>query len=124
MDTSQRDMGLRWDDAKELIGRTLDAAGPSERDRVFSGVGTDPFSPDEARSTDDMIRTYLEQFQTVQSYGGGVILMASRALARVADGPWDYAEVYRQVLTEADHPVILPWLGEMFDPTLKGYWGG
>ena len=49
--------------------------------------------------------------------------MASRALVRVARTPDDYARVYAQVLADADHPVILHWLGEMFDPELEGYWG-
>ncbi len=123
MDTSQRGMGLSWDDARDLIRHSLEAARADERDQIFSGVGTDQLAPEAARSTDDVVRAYLEQLQAVQGYGGRVILMASRALARAARGPEDYAEVYRRVLVEADHPVILHWLGEMFDPALKGYWG-
>ena len=49
--------------------------------------------------------------------------MASRALARIATSPADYETVYARVLAEADEPVILHWLGEMFDPALAGYWG-
>ena len=123
MDTSQRGMGLYWEDAKHLIRHSLEAASPDERERIFSGVGTDQLSPEDARSIDDVVRAYLEQLETVQSYGGRVIMMASRALARVARGPEDYAEVYRRVLVEADRPAILHWLGDMFDPALKGYWG-
>lgn len=123
MDTSQRGMGLYWEDAKHLIRHSLEAADRGERDRIYSGVGTDQLDPDAARSIDEVIRAYLEQLHTVQGYGGRVILMASRALARVARGPEDYADVYRRVLVEADHPVILHWLGEMFDPALLGYWG-
>jgi len=123
MDTSQRGMGLSWDDARHLIRHSLEAADIGERERIFSGVGTDKLAADDARSVDDVVRAYLEQLLTVQGYGGRVIMMASRALTCVAQGPDDYADVYRRVLAEADRPVILHWLGEMFDPALKGYWG-
>lgn len=123
MDTSQRGMGLYWEDARHLIRHSLEAADADERQRIFSGVGTDQLAPTDARSIDDVIRAYLEQLQTVQGYGGRVIMMASRALARIATRPEDYVGVYKRVLDEADRPVILHWLGEMFDPALKGYWG-
>jgi len=123
MDTAQRGMGLDWAGALELIERSLAAAAPQERERVFSGVGTDHLDPSDARSLDDVVAAYLEQLAAVQKLGGRVILMASRALARVANGPADYETVYARVLAEADHPVILHWLGDMFDPALAGYWG-
>jgi hypothetical protein len=31
--------------------------------------------------------------------------------------------VYAALLSEADGPVLLHWLGEVFDPALAGYWG-
>ncbi len=123
MDTAQRGMGLDWPAARELIERSLAAAAPAERGRIVSGVGTDHLAPADARSLDDVIAAYLEQFAAVQQAGGRVVLMASRALARIATGPADYEAVYARVLAEADAPVILHWLGEMFDPQLAGYWG-
>ena len=122
MDTSQRGMGLDWPTALELIRRTLDHAG-SRAGQIFSGVGTDHLLASDARSIEDVVRAYLEQLHAVQKLGGRVILMASRALVRVAQSPADYDKVYARVLAEADHPVVLHWLGEMFDPALKGYWG-
>jgi hypothetical protein len=124
MDTAQRGMGLDWPNALTLIGATLRHAEPSERERIFSGVGTDHLSPADARDLDEVAAAYLEQLHAVQNLGGRVILMASRALARVARSPEDYVRVYARVLSEADKPVILHWLGEMFDPALAGYWGG
>ncbi|MDE3177043.1 MAG: DUF993 family protein, partial [Pseudomonadota bacterium] len=124
MDTAQRGGGLDWPGALELIGRSLDAAAPHERDRIFSGVGTDHLDPAKARTLDDVIRAYGEQIEAVQRLGGRLIVMASRALARVARGPDDYLKVYRAVLAQCDKPVILHWLGDMFDPALAGYWGG
>lgn len=123
MDTSQRGMGLDWPSALELIRRSLEAAGP-HANRIASGVGTDHLNPQNARSLDDVVRAYLEQLHAVQKLGGRVILMASRALVKVARSPDDYIKAYSRVLAEADQPVILHWLGEMFDPALKGYWGG
>ncbi|MFO1034765.1 MAG: dihydrodipicolinate synthase family protein [Hyphomicrobiales bacterium] len=122
MDTSQRGMGLDWPRAHELIRRSLKAAG-KRAPMIASGVGTDHLAPADARSLDDVVRAYLEQLHAVQKLNGRVILMASRALARVARSPDDYLKVYARVLSEADQPVILHWLGEMFDPQLKGYWG-
>lgn len=123
MDTAQRGMGLDWPGALELIEKSLGAAESGERDRIFSGVGTDQLAPGEARTLDDVLRAYMEQLSAVQALGGRVILMASRALARIATGPDDYRAIYRKVLAEADRPVILHWLGDMFDPALAGYWG-
>jgi hypothetical protein len=124
MDTAQRGFGLDWKGALELIKRSLDAATPAERDRIFSGVGTDHLAPAEARSLDDVVRAYGEQIESVQGAGGRMILMASRALARVATNADDYRYVYNKALGMADKPVILHWLGDMFDPELRGYWGG
>jgi len=123
MDTAQRGMGLDWNCAHELIGRTLEAASSSERQRIYSGVGTDHLDPATVRSLDEVVRAYLLQLHAVQKLDGRVILMASRALARIARGPQDYDAVYSRVLAEADRPVILHWLGDMFDPALAGYWG-
>ncbi len=123
MDTSQRGMGLDWPAALELITRSLDAAGP-RASQVYSGCGTDQLNATDARSLDDVTGAYLEQLHAIQKLNGRIIAMASRALVKVAKSPDDYVKVYSRVLSEADHPVILHWLGAMFDPALKGYWGG
>lgn len=122
MDTSQRGMGLDWPRALDLITRSLADAGP-RKDLIFSGCGTDQLDPASARNIDDVVKAYLQQLNAIQKLGGHIILMASRALVRVAKSPDDYVKVYSRVLSEADHPVILHWLGDMFDPALKGYWG-
>ncbi len=122
MDTSQRGMGLDWPKALELIDRSLKAAG-DKSGLIYSGCGTDQLSPAAARTIDDVVKAYLEQLHAIQKLGGRIILMASRALVKVAKSPDDYLKVYARVLAEADHPVILHWLGDMFDPALKGYWG-
>jgi hypothetical protein len=121
MDTSQRGMGLDWPNALELIRRSLDDAGAENAQRIYSGCGTDHIA--EATSLDDVVAAYLIQLHAIQKLGGRIILMASRALVRVAKSPDDYIKVYSRVLQEADHPVILHWLGPMFDAALRGYWG-
>ena len=120
MDTAQRGMGLDWPGALELITRTR-AELPDAL--VFNGCGTDQLDPADARSLDDVLAAWLEQTDAVQKLGGRVIVMASRALARMARSPDDYVRVYSRVLSACDRPVILHWLGEMFDPALAGYWG-
>jgi hypothetical protein len=123
MDTAQRGMGLDWPMALELIKRSVAAAKRREGAVVFSGAGTDHLDPAAAKSVDDVIRAYEEQFAAIEAVGGRIIMMASRALARVAKSPDDYATVYDRILSQAREPVIIHWLGEMFDPALAGYWG-
>ncbi|MBK6867239.1 MAG: dihydrodipicolinate synthase family protein [Burkholderiales bacterium] len=124
MDTAQRGMGLDWPTSLELIRRSLDAArdfGPAAL--VASGCGTDHLNLDQVKTVDDVIRGYEEQMEAIEALGGKLIVMASRALVRVASGPADYERVYGRILSQARQPVILHWLGDMFDPALKGYWG-
>jgi hypothetical protein len=90
---------------------------------IYSGCGTDQLDPVDAHSVDDVLRAYDEQLEAIQKLGGKVILMASRALVRVAKGREDYLRVYRSALGRCEQPAILHWLGEMFDPALEGYWG-
>lgn len=123
MDTAQRGMGLDWPTSLELIRRSLDAARDVPGARVASGCGTDHLVLDEVKTVDDVIRGYEQQMEAIEMLGGQLIVMASRALARVAQGPADYERVYDRVLTQAKQPVILHWLGDMFDPALAGYWG-
>jgi len=123
MDTAQRGMGLDWPTSLELIRRSLDAARDVPRALVASGCGTDHLAPDAATNIDGVIRAYEEQMAAIERLGGRLIVMASRALARVAQKPSDYERVYDRVLRQAREPVILHWLGDMFDPALKGYWG-
>jgi hypothetical protein len=120
MDTAQRGMGLDWGGAHELIARTR-AEVPDAM--VANGCGTDQLDPAQARGLEDVTRAYLDQVEAIQRLDARIVLMASRALARVARSPEDYAQVYGRVLEACDHPVILHWLGEMFDPALAGYWG-
>jgi len=123
MDTAQRGMGLGWRQAHELIRHTLADTSDIAGAQIFSGCGTDQLDAADARSLDDVLRAYYEQLEAIQKLGGRIVLMASRALARVASSQDDYVDVYRKVLDHADQPVILHWLGEMFDPALDGYWG-
>lgn len=123
MDTAQRGMGLDWPTSLELIRRCLDAAKDVPGALVASGCGTDHLNLADVKSVDDVIRGYDEQMEAIQALGGKLIVMASRALARVAKSPADYERVYDHVLSQAAQPVVLHWLGEMFDPALSGYWG-
>jgi hypothetical protein len=122
MDTAQRGMGLDWPTSLELIRRSVALARDGGH-LIASGAGTDHLDPAEARSIDDVIAAYEMQCEAVEAAGSRVILMASRALARVAASPDDYATVYGRILSDLQQPAILHWLGEMFDPALAGYWG-
>ena len=119
MDTAQRGMGLDWPGALELIRRTK-AELPEAL--VANGCGTDQLGPG-PHTLDQVRRAYLEQVEAIQKLGGRIILMASRALVQVARGPDDYIRTYGAVLAACDQPVVLHWLGEMFDPAMAGYWG-
>ena len=124
MDTAQRGMGLDWSTSLELIQRSVRAAkarGPEAL--VFSGAGTDHLATEDAKTLDDVIHAYEHQLVAIEKVGGRIILMASRALAKIARHPDDYARVYARVLSQVAQPVIIHWLGDMFDPALAGYWG-
>lgn len=123
MDTSQRGMGLDWTGAQELIARSLKEAKARPGADLACGAGTDHLDPAAARSLSDVVAAYESQVGFVEKHGGRVVMMASRALAHIARGPDDYAFVYDRILSQAREPVILHWLGDMFDPALKGYWG-
>ena len=123
MDTAQRGMGLDWPGALELIGRTLAEARSRPGVLVGCGAGTDHLERGAARTLEDVIAAYETQIDAIEALDGRIILMASRALVEVAKGPEDYRRVYGQILRQVRHPVVLHWLGEMFDPALQGYWG-
>ena len=124
MDTAQRGMGLDWPTSLELIRRSLDAAKDfSGQALVASGCGTDHLVLDDVKTVDEVIRAYEEQVEAIEKLGGKLIVMASRALARVAKSPADYERVYERILRQARQPVVLHWLGDMFDPASLGYWG-
>ncbi|MBC7432947.1 MAG: dihydrodipicolinate synthase family protein [Rubritepida sp.] len=123
MDTAQRGMGLDWPAAQQLIRLSLDAARSHPGAMIACGAGTDHLLPGPDVTVDDVIRAYEEQCEAVEAMGGRIILMASRALARAARGPGDYERVYARILGAVRQPVIIHWLGEMFDPALDGYWG-
>jgi uncharacterized protein DUF993 len=123
MDTAQRGMGMDWPTSLELIQRSVRAAKARGNALVFSGAGTDHLAPEDAKTLDDVIRAYEEQIAAIEKSDGRIILMASRALARIGRSPDDYGKVYNRVLSQVREPVIIHWLGDMFDPELRNYWG-
>jgi uncharacterized protein DUF993 len=123
MDTSHRGSGLEWLTALKLIDLSIVESRDFPGAVLFSGAGTDHLDPKDARTVDDVIAAYDLQCSSIEKLGGRIVLMASRALARVAKSPDDYARVYDTVLGRLKEPVIIHWLGDMFDPQLAGYWG-
>ncbi|MBV1777722.1 dihydrodipicolinate synthase family protein [Paeniglutamicibacter sp. ABSL32-1] len=139
MDTAQRGMGLDWAATQELIARSCAEAtsvvhaapaalrGKSVRDLISCGVGTDQLQPDSLQpgiaGLDAVKAAYLEQLEVVEAAGAKTIIMCSRDLARVARNAEDYLGIYTELLEQSSRPVILHWLGTMFDPALEGYWG-
>jgi hypothetical protein len=121
MDTAQRGMGLDWAATQELIRRSA-AEARAVGGRIAAGAGTDHL-PADVLSLDDVAAGYEEQLAVVEQAGAQVILMASRQLARLARTPEDYRKVYDRLLGQVGSPVVLHWLGPMFDPALEGYWG-
>lgn len=126
MDTAQRGMGLDWPATAELIRRS-GAEAAAVGGRLACGAGTDQLEladiPSGKQGLTVILDAYREQIDVVRSAGAQVILMASRALAKVTTSADDYLAVYETLLSEVDQPVILHWLGTMFDPALQGYWG-
>lgn len=123
MDTAQRGMGVSREIAKELIIRSLQEAQTVPGADLAAGVGTDQLEAAHATTLEQVIAAYEEQMELVEQHNGKIILMASRALAKVAKTPQDYLAVYNRLLEQSQDKIILHWLGEMFDPALAGYWG-
>ena len=122
MDTAQRGMGLDWASSLQLIEKSIQASRDFPDAFIASGAGTDHL-PAGTHSLADIIAAYEEQCDAIEKLGGRIILMASRALAASARAPEDYGRVYDRILSQVRRPVIIHWLGEMFDPALEGYWG-
>jgi hypothetical protein len=120
MDTAQRNMGLDWPAVQELVRRSAEQAQECGA-RIASGAGTDHRT--DLRTLDEVVAAYAEQVAFVESTGSEVIVMASRQLAALATGADDYLRVYATILEQVGRPVILHWLGDAFDPQLRGYWG-
>jgi Protein of unknown function (DUF993) len=122
MDTAQRGMGLDWTVSKELIRRSV-----AEARAIGAGIGcgaaTDQLVVSSPLTLADVQAAYEEQCSFIEGEGARIILMASRALAACAKTPDDYLQVYDRILTQVKQPIILHWLGDMFDPALAGYWG-
>jgi hypothetical protein len=123
MDTAQRGMGLDWNHSLELIRRSIEASRDIEGAVLFSGAGTDQLAPSAGVTLDEVVAAYEEQCEAIEGLGGRIVLMASRALAACARSSDDYQKVYSRILSQVEQPVIIHWLGEMFDPQLAGYWG-
>ena len=124
MDTAQRGMGLDWETAKELIERTVNEARHHPlKPRVVCGAGTDQFGIEDFKNEDQIINAYSEQMETIEKIGGQCVILASRAMMVVSRGPESFLRVYNRLIEQAEKPVILHWLGAMFDPALRGYWG-
>ncbi|WP_445190063.1 dihydrodipicolinate synthase family protein [Pseudonocardia sp. Cha107L01] len=121
MDTAQRGMGLDWAATAELVRRSATEAA-TVGGALVCGAGTDQLPPGE-HDLAAVLHAYEQQLEVLEDAGAGVVLMASRALAASAAGPADYAEVYGALLEQVRRPVLLHWLGPMFDPALTGYWG-
>jgi hypothetical protein len=132
MDTAQRGMGLSWPMARELITRSAERLARHRATGMLAGMtgalacgaGTDQLAGGEGHSLAAIARAYAEQLEFVQGKGADVIIMASRALAASARSARDYLDLYADLLSQAERPVILHWLGDAFDPALRGYWGG
>src|SRR5690606_18501734 len=122
MDTAQRGMGLDYEATKVLIARAS-AAAKAAGGAIVCGAATDQLPAGEPASLERIAEAYEEQVAHIEASGGRVVVMASRHLAAAAKGPEDYATVYDRVLAQVKDPVIIHWLGAMFDPALAGYWG-
>ena len=123
MDTAQRGMGIGWPVAAELIRRSIAHARTIPGADLACGAGTDQLPDGLVHGLDAIAGAYGEQFEVVEKAGGRAVMMASRALCAAARGADDYQRVYGQVLSAAREKVILHWLGDAFDASLRGYWG-
>lgn len=122
MDTSERGPGgLTWPQAQELITRSL-AASQKVGGAIVCGAGTEQLTSIHP-SLDEIADAYIEQIEFIEDRGGSAVVRASHALVAAARTTDDYARLYERILSKAQRPVIVHWLGTVFDPSLEGYWG-
>ncbi len=123
MDTAQRGMGVDWPTALDLIQRTMRAARAHPM-RPASPAARAPTTRRPERSPPPTPSLPPTPNRPRRSRPRAA--SSSHGLARLhcAEGhPDTYAHVYRRLIDGAAQPVILHWLGDMFDPALAGYWG-
>src|SRR6185295_730846 len=114
MDTAQRGMGLDWPTSLELIDRSLTLSRSTPGALIACGAGTDHLEARPGTTVNEVVEAYELQCEAIESRGGRIILMASRALAACARSPDDYVTVYARILSQLREPVIIHWLGDMF----------
>lgn len=121
MDTAQRNAGLDTASMRELVRRSS-AEAHAVGGRIAVGVNTDDIASETA-TLDEIVGAYVSQLRHAEEHGAVAVVMASRHLARAAQGSDDYRRVYERVIEAASEPVVLHWLGAAFDPVLDGYFG-
>ena len=123
IDAAQRGLGLDWPTSLELIGRAIDASKAYPDARLFAGCGTDQIGDLPRVTVAEVLEAYEAQAEAIEKRGGRLIIMASRERADCARSPDHYGLVYDRLLAQVREPVIIQWLGELFDPAQSGYWG-
>ena len=118
MDTAQR-FFLGWPSAERLIRE----CGALDLEHGFiAGAGVDHLQSID--STTQLVDGVVEQAQLIQECGGSVILLPLAYLTESGAGRDTYVDVYRSIIDQLDGPILLHWLGEMFAPSLAGYFPG
>ena len=122
MDTAQRNMGLDWPAVQELVRRSAaQAAGATAPGSPPAPAPTTVGRRHDRRRGRRRLRR-AGRVRRGHRLAGDPDGLA-RSSPRVAQHPDDYLRVYGRILGQVREPVILHWLGEVFDPQLRGYWG-
>ena len=114
MDTAQR-MEIGWESARRLIEGTADLNLPSG---FVAGAWTDHTV---VNSPADLVDAVIYQAQVIQQAGGIPIVLSMPWLSVNACDAQTYVDVYASIIKSLDGPLFIHWLGEMFQPSLAGY---
>ncbi len=120
MDTAQRGMGLDWPDAPGHPALRRDRPIAPERRLPPAAAPISSRCRMSARSTTSCGPRGAGR--GIEGVGQPADRHGVARAVRVAAAD-DYAAVYERLLRQARAPVVLHWLGPMFDPALAGYWG-
>ncbi|MFM1873145.1 MAG: hypothetical protein RL398_2567 [Planctomycetota bacterium] len=118
MDTAQR-FFLGWPAAKRLIAECGALRLPNG---FCAGAGVDQLAA--VRGKSDLVDAVVEQCAFIRAQGGIPVLLPMPWLTANGATADDYVEVYGAIIRQVQGPVFVHWLGEMFLPSLRGYFPG
>jgi len=118
MDTAQR-FEIGWLTARELIAR---CGALKLKSGFCAGAGTD--QRPQADSAAALVDAVVDQCAYISQFGGIPVILPMPWFAQNGASADAYVDAYGAIFKQVKGPVFVHWLGEMFLPSLRGYFPG